>query len=205
LAQGDGIAQSWPMAIALVVMWVDLWASLSFANVLTGVLVAWAVLLLARGARPRPVRHFRPVPALRYLITFLKQLAIANYQVALAVVQPERIAPGIIAVPMRYVSDAVVTLVANSITLTPGTLTLETERDGDAVTLYVHALNVSDIESVREDIRGLEMLALEAFGERRAQVAAAARHGGGDTGAERDGAVDRHASGDRHHDEGGAT
>jgi multicomponent Na+:H+ antiporter subunit E len=205
LAQGDGIARSWPMAIALVVMWIDLWARLSFANVLSGMVVAWGVLLLARGVRPRPVRHFRLLPALRYLMTFLKQLAIANYQVTLAVIQPERIAPGIIAVPMRYVSDAVVTLVANSITLTPGTLTLETERDGDAVTLYVHALNVTDIEGVRDDIRGLERLALNGFGERRAQMAAAARRGEVDTGAERDEAADRHASDDRHDGEGGAT
>jgi multicomponent Na+:H+ antiporter subunit E len=159
-----GLLQSWPTAAALVAMWIALWGRLSFANVASGALVACAVLLLARGVRPRPVRHFRVVPALRYLVTFLKQLAIANYQVALAVIRPERIAPGIVAIPMRYASDAVVTLVANSITLTPGTLTLETERRGDTAILYVHALDVSDVEAVRDDIRQLEQLALDAFG-----------------------------------------
>jgi multicomponent Na+:H+ antiporter subunit E len=177
--QGGGIVQSWPMAIALVAMWIALWGRLSFANLVSGVLVAGAALLLSRGARPYPVRHFRIGPALRYAGTFIQQLVLANYQVALAVLRPERIVPGIIAMPIRYASDAVVTLVANSITLTPGTLTLETERRGDTAILYVHTLDLSDAEAVRDDIRVLERLALEAFGARPS-----ARPGGaGGTGA----------------------
>jgi multicomponent Na+:H+ antiporter subunit E len=143
---------------------------LSVANALSGTVVALVVLLMARGIQPRPFQHFRVVAALRYLITFLKQLAVANYQVARAELQPAHIAPGIIAVPLRYASDAVVTLVANSITLTPGTLTLEIERRGDTAILYVHALDLSDVDSVRHDIRVIERLAIDAFGDRRARA-----------------------------------
>ncbi|HSK97967.1 MAG TPA: Na+/H+ antiporter subunit E [Euzebyales bacterium] len=160
----SSLVGSWPMAVALVVMWIALWGRLSVANVASGALVALAVLLLARGVRPRAVRHVRAVPALRYLGTFLQQLVIANYQVALAVLRPARTAPGIIAVHVPDTSDAVVTLVANSITLTPGTLTLETERRDDTVILYVHALDLSDVEAVRDDIRQLHRRALDAFG-----------------------------------------
>jgi multicomponent Na+:H+ antiporter subunit E len=151
-------------------MWIALWGRLSVANALSGTVVALVVLLMARGIQPRPFQHFRVVAALRYLITFLKQLVVANYQVARAVLQPAHIRPGIIAVPLPHVSDAVVTLVANSITLTPGTLTLETERRGDSAVLYVHTLDLRDTDSVRDDIRLLERLAIDAFADRRVRA-----------------------------------
>jgi multicomponent Na+:H+ antiporter subunit E len=153
-----------PTIVALVAMWIALWERLSWANLLSGTLVACVVVLVARQASPRPVQNFRIIPALRYLALFAKLLVVANYQVMVAVLSPRRIKPGIVAMPLRHVSDAVVTLVANSITLTPGTMTLETERDGDMAILYVHAIDVSDVESVRNDIRLLEQRAVAAFG-----------------------------------------
>jgi multicomponent Na+:H+ antiporter subunit E len=159
-----GVLRRWPTVLAVIAMWIALWERLSLANVLAGAVVAWAVLLVARDVAPRPVQHFRIIPALRYLLTFVEQLVAASWQVALAVVRPDTITPGIIAMPLRYASDAVVTLVANSITLTPGTLTLETERQGDTAILYVHAIDLSDIDAVRDDIRELERLAVDAFG-----------------------------------------
>jgi multicomponent Na+:H+ antiporter subunit E len=165
----SGLHRRWPTIVALVAMWIALWERLSWANLISGSLVACAVVLVARRASPRPVRHFRVGAALRYLATFAKQLVVANYQVVLAVIRPRTIQPGIVAMPLRHVSDAVVTLVANSITLTPGTMTLEIERDGDTAILYVHAINLGDVEAVRNDIRLLETQAIAAFGGRDAR------------------------------------
>jgi multicomponent Na+:H+ antiporter subunit E len=165
-----GLLRRWPTIVALVAMWMALWEGLSWANLISGTLVACAVVLVARQVSPRPVQNFRTGPALRYLATFAKLLAVANYQVVLAVLSPRKIKPGIIAMPLRHVSDAVVTLVANSITLTPGTMTLETERDGDTAILYVHAIDLSDVEAVRNDVRLLEKQAIAAFGGRDAQL-----------------------------------
>lgn len=159
-----GMLRRWPVVLALVVMWIDLWGGLSIANVIAGTIVGLAVLAVARQYKPRPVQHFDIVSALRYLVTFARQLAVASYQVAVAVVRPDRVRPGILAMQLRHVSDAVVTLVANSISLTPGTLTLEIERRGDVAVLYVHALDLSDPDAVRADIVALERLAIAAFG-----------------------------------------
>ncbi len=173
---GEGLgdrAGRWPMLLALIVMWIALWGNVSVANIVGGALVAIAVLMFADGLQPAPVRHLSVAAALRYLQTFAVQLIIANWQVARAVLQPSRIEPGILAVPLRHASDAVVTLVANSITLTPGTLTLETERRGDVAILYVHALELADPDSVREDVSELEKRAVDAFAGPKAQAVAA--------------------------------
>jgi multicomponent Na+:H+ antiporter subunit E len=165
-----GMSRRWPTLLALVVMWIALWGQLSIANVLGGIVVALAVLMVSREVKPRPVQHLRVVPALRYAVTFTRQLVMASYQVALAVLRPD-VKPGIIAVRLQHVSDAIATLVANSITLTPGTLTLEIEREGDTAILYVHALDLSDVDAVRADIAEFEALAVAAFGGAAAQAA----------------------------------
>jgi multicomponent Na+:H+ antiporter subunit E len=165
----------WPTIAALVAMWIALWDRLSWANLISGLLVACAVVLVARRASPRPVRTFRAGPALRYLVTFARLVVVANYQVVLAVLRPRAIQPGIVAMPLQHVSDAVVTLIANSITLTPGTMTLEIERDGDTAILYVHAINLGDVEAVRTDIRLLEKQAIAAFGDHDARAPNAGR------------------------------
>jgi multicomponent Na+:H+ antiporter subunit E len=164
------IGRRWPTLVALIVMWIALWGDLSLANVLGGAAVAVVVMAFADRVQPRPTQHFNLAAALRYLATFARQLLVANWEVALAVLRPDDIRPGILAMPLYGASDAVVTLVANSITLTPGTLTLETERRGDVAILYVHALDLSDADGVREDICELEVLAVEAFAGPDAQA-----------------------------------
>lgn len=160
----------WRTTLALIAMWIALWGELTIANLLGGLAVATVVLVVARGIKPRQPRHLDPVAAVRYLVRFMIQLVLSNISVIRAILQPDDIRPGIIAMPLSYASDAVVTLVANSITLTPGTLTLDIERRGDTAIVYVHALDVSDEAGLREDICELEKRAVDAFGGPDAQV-----------------------------------
>ena len=80
---------------------------------------------------------------LRLAGLFVKELLLSALQVAWLVVQPKpRLRPGIIAYPLTVTTDVQITLLANMITLTPGTLSVDVSRDRK--TLYIHAL---DIES----------------------------------------------------------
>jgi multicomponent Na+:H+ antiporter subunit E len=147
----------------LTTIWVLLWSDLSVANVLSGVLVAVLVVAFF-GTSPSGRVIFRPVPAARFAGYFLYQLAVSTVVVARTVVMPrDRMRSGIVAVPLRGCSDAVVTLIADAISLTPGTLTLEVRRD--PLTLYVHALDVRDITVLQRELRRLEVLAVRAFGD----------------------------------------
>lgn len=161
----------------LTLLWLLLWGSVTFANVLGGLAAAAGVVLFARldPLSLRPTR-FRPWWALRYFATLGWQLLVSNIRLAYEILTPgDGTHTGIIAVDVRGGSDAVLNLVANSITLTPGTMTIEVKRhhvaNGSAdgmlragATLYVHGMYTRDVEAVRHQVLRLEALALHAFG-----------------------------------------
>lgn len=150
----------------LMVLWLLLWGDVSTANIVSGAGVALAVLGVA-GARRSGQVHVRPLPLLRFLAHFLVQLVVATAVVARSVLAGRRrVRTAIVAVPLRGGSDAVATLVADTISLTPGTLTVEV--DEDPLTLYVHVLHLNDLDKVRRDVRRIEVLAVRAFGTREA-------------------------------------
>ena len=147
----------------LTTIWVALWSDLSVANVVGGLVVS--VVILASFDTWTGGRHvLRQVAVLRFGAYFLLQLVVSSVVVAATVVAPrDRIRSGIVAVPLSGCSDAVATLVATAISLTPGTLTLEVRRD--PLTLYVHVLHVRDVDATRRDVLTLEALAVRAFGD----------------------------------------
>jgi multicomponent Na+:H+ antiporter subunit E len=80
---------------------------------------------------------------LSLLLLFARELIVSALKVAWLAVQPQlRIRPAIIAYPLTVTTDAQITLLANMITLTPGTLSVDVSDDRR--TLYIHAI---DIES----------------------------------------------------------
>lgn len=150
----------------LAIVWTTLWENWTLANLVAGLLLAVGLVwLLPPDIAPRSGR-MRPLAALHFLIYFLYQLMASTAVVAWEVVTPRsRINEGIVAVPIKGVSRALTALVANAISLTPGTLTIETSQEGDV--LYVHVLHLHDIEEVRAGVLKLEDLAIAAFGQPR--------------------------------------
>lgn len=85
---------------------------------------------------------------------FFRELAVSVADVAITVLNPRRIIrPAIIAVPLDLRSEAGITLLANMITLTPGTTSLHV--NDDRTILYCHVLNVSDL-SIQQIKEGFE-------------------------------------------------
>jgi multicomponent Na+:H+ antiporter subunit E len=122
--------------------------------------------LLLRLARPLGGEGFRRVRIARlpgFLLYFLKEVVVANLKVAAAVIAPRgRLRPAIVAVPLELERDSEIALLANLITLTPGTLSLDVSADRR--TLYVHAMAVTSPDDLRREIQGgFERRILEAF------------------------------------------
>ena len=84
-----------------------------------------------------------------YLVRFLKELALANWQVTKIVLAPElRIRPGFVSIPLDAKTDFEITSFANSITLTPGTISVYIPRDRHAI--VIHAIDVGeDLDALR--------------------------------------------------------
>jgi multicomponent Na+:H+ antiporter subunit E len=159
-----------PLLAWLMVVWVILWGRFSVANVASGLVVGLILLTLFPIDPPQGRASLRPLAAVRFLVFFAFKLIEASAVVAWEVMTPRnRINEGIVAVPIRGASDLVITVVANAISLTPGTLTIEVRRE--PALLYVHVLHLHDIESVRRDVRTLETLAVRAFGSAEAVAA----------------------------------
>jgi len=102
--------------------------------------------------------------SVRYLLIFLKEVVVANIDVVKIVLSPKlNMTPGIIAYKMDVKTDAGITLLANSITLTPGTLSVDISEDRK--TLYIHALHIEDAEKLEQSIRdSLEKHSKEILG-----------------------------------------
>jgi multicomponent Na+:H+ antiporter subunit E len=132
-------------------VWLALTAGGGFQEVLAGLVVA-AVVALAAGRflaglpRTQGLGH-RVLFALLYGVTFLWEMIKANVHVALIVLNPVRpIRPGIVKIRTGLTKDTAITVLANSITLTPGTFTVDVNPL--ARELYIHCITVegTDIE-----------------------------------------------------------
>nr|WP_316653221.1 Na+/H+ antiporter subunit E [uncultured Gellertiella sp.] len=152
-----------PHLLILTGFWLALTGSLSILNLLLGLVVAALALVILGDQLPGTGFRLRPVAALALLLLFLKELMKSAWRVATLVLDPRMsITPAIVVVPVSLTGDAELTLLANLITLTPGTLTVDVAQDRRA--LYVHALEADDPDRVRRDIRaGFERAIREAF------------------------------------------
>lgn len=106
-------------------------------------------------------RVFRRVfRAVVFLLVYVVELVMATATVAWEIVTPvHAIRPWIVRVPVSSRTDAEITGIANLVSFTPGTLTLEVTEDRTAI--IVHALHVSDAERLRARIARLERRWLE--------------------------------------------
>lgn len=145
-----------------VVVWCALWGDVSMPNVLWGAVATTATLWLVPIADRPGELAIRPGAALRFVAWFAWALVRASAVVAWEVVTPTNdINEGIVAVPLSTDAPGLVTLIANTISLTPGTLTIEV--GSEPPTLYVHVLHLRDLEDVRADVLHLERLACATF------------------------------------------
>ena len=102
------------------------------------------------------LRWLRRLPhAVVFLAVLVVDLVVANVRVAIEVVTPGyQMHAAIVRVPTRTRTPLEATILANLITMTPGTLTLEV--DPDTFDLYVHGLYVDDLDDFRAAIARTE-------------------------------------------------
>lgn len=139
----------WPMVLVLAFVWWLLWGSYSLFSLLGGVAVAVAVCLVF----PLPPLRMRvrthPWALLVLLGRFLWDVLRASAQIAwLTLFPPKKLTSALVEVQLRTDSDFVLTVVAQLLSLVPGTVVVEAHRGSH--TLFLHAIDIVDEAGMAE-------------------------------------------------------
>jgi multicomponent Na+:H+ antiporter subunit E len=149
--------------VGLVALWVLLWGDLSVANVVSGVVVAVAVITVFPSAGVHRRTIVRPLPALRLTAVLVRELIVSNALLTRDVLRRRpRLDPDLVECHMACGAPWVIALVANVLALSPGTVPVEV--DADKRLLRLHVLRVEEPDDMRRRVAHLEELVLRAFG-----------------------------------------
>jgi len=151
----------WNLLLALG--WAAISGDFTIVNVLIGFVVGYGLLYLAQRITGRSRYSTKVRQVIDFMLFYLWQFTLANLRIAIDVLTPRfRIRPGVIAIPLDARTDLEIVMLANLLTLTPGTLSLDVSTDRRS--LYIHALYIDEAEKVRRDIKeGLERRLLQVM------------------------------------------
>ncbi|MBD8065368.1 Na+/H+ antiporter subunit E [Devosia sp. PTR5] len=153
------------LVILLAIGWGGITGNFSGLNLIFGAIIGGGAVLLLRDhvGSPSALRTVRHVLGL--VLLFLYELVVSAVRVALIVIRPnieKALSPAIVAVPVSLKTDAEITILANMITLTPGTLSIDVSADRQVI--YVHTLALSSKEALVSEISdGFERKVREVF------------------------------------------
>ena len=139
--------------LILTLVWSGLLGGITLANLVSGFLVSYILLwLVTRGQRGHDC-YFGKLPRVfGFVGYYFWELVKSNAIIAYDVLTPtHHMKPGVIGIPIEAKTDLEITVLANLITMTPGTLSLDISPDRK--TLYVHAMYIHDPEELRRDIK----------------------------------------------------
>lgn len=139
-------------SLLLFVVWLLLNNSYSPGQIVLATFFAITIPLLVDGMRSEQPKLKKPWLAVRYLFLVIYDIFVANIQVAALVLGPtKRLRPGFVAIPIELSTDVGITLLASTVSLTPGTVS--TEVSEDKRWLYVHALHLGDEQELINEIK----------------------------------------------------
>jgi len=128
--------------VLLFALWMVLTFNVQIFNIIVGLAVSFSVALLyTKLFRHKEFEFISPVWFVVYLYVLLKNLLLSNIQISKRILRPDmKLSPAIVAVKTNLESDWKKLLLANSITLTPGTLTLDIKDD----MLFIHVIEYDE-------------------------------------------------------------
>lgn len=144
----------WNIMLALV--WVVLTGNFTGIGLLAGFVFGYLVLALIAASRGERLGYIRKVPeVIGFTLYYLWELIKSNMRVAYEVLTPRHsMVPGVIGLPLETQSDASLTIFANLVTFTPGTLSLDISDDRRM--LFIHAMYIEDEARLAADLKDME-------------------------------------------------
>ncbi|WP_300037555.1 Na+/H+ antiporter subunit E [uncultured Roseobacter sp.] len=140
------------LTLLLAVVWTLLQNNVSAGMIVFGVILGVIIPWITSVWWPESPRGFHMGRMIRYSIIVIWDILVANVQVAWIVltVPNSRLKPAWIVIPLELREPEAITLLAGTITLTPGTVSADLSDEGHS--LLVHVLHTDDPDAVREEI-----------------------------------------------------
>jgi len=141
------------LTLLLIVVWMLLQNSLSAGMVVFGLILGILIPRVTSPWWPDHPQSMRVGKMLAYCAVVLWDIIIANIQVAWIVltVPNAKMKPAWVVIPLDLVQPEAITILAGTITLTPGTVSADLSNEGHS--LLVHALHTDDPDAVRDEIK----------------------------------------------------
>lgn len=140
------------LTVSLALLWLLLVNDFSAGQLLLGALLGWLIPFATAPFWPERVRIRRPLALVRYLAVFVVDIVRGSFQVAWLILRgPTRLRPTFIVVPLSLKSDLAISLLANTVSLTPGTVSARLSLDRQ--TLLVHTLDTASGDALIAEIK----------------------------------------------------
>ena len=152
------------LTLILAIVWVLLQNQVTAGMVVFGIILGIIIPWMTSIWWPDTPQGFRMGLMLRYSAVVIWDILVANVQVAWIVltVPNAKLKPAWIVVPLKLKQPEAITLLAGTITLTPGTVSADLSDEGHS--LLVHVLHTDDADAVRDEIKSrYERRLLEIF------------------------------------------
>jgi multicomponent K+:H+ antiporter subunit E len=140
------------LTLTLIVLWLLLVNQLSAGHVVLGALLGWLIPFATSSFWPEQIRIRHPLVLMRFLGVFLIDIVRGSFHVAYLILKgPARLRPAFVEVPLALKTDLAISLLANTISLTPGTVSAN--LSADKRTLIVHTLDTGDAAALVAEIK----------------------------------------------------
>ena len=141
------------LSLSLVLVWLALVNKVTLGNVILGTGLGIIIPLLTKAYWPDRPKVVRPLKIVEYVLIVLWDIVVANVQVAAIILfkREKNIRSAWVSVPLEVTSPEAITVLAGTITMTPGTVSAMLCADGSAI--LVHTLHTDDPDGVRDSIK----------------------------------------------------
>jgi multicomponent Na+:H+ antiporter subunit E len=138
--------------VLLALIWCMMHSSIHPVTFIVGYLLAWASTSMFKVlTRYKPYR-MNVWEGIKLFFVFIKEMILANIQIAYIIISPSmNIRPGLIEYPLDIRNDGAIVLLANMISLTPGTLSVDISPDRKFI--YVHAMVMETPDQLKQQIK----------------------------------------------------
>ncbi len=140
------------LTVSLAILWLLLVNRLSAGHVVLGALLGWLIPFATAPFWPEHIRIRHPLALMHYLGIFVIDIVRGSFLVAWLILRgPARLRPAFVQVPLVLRTDLAISLLANTISLTPGTVSAHLAADKR--TLIVHTIDTGDADALVAEIK----------------------------------------------------